>query len=872
MPCGHTCPSQCGLDCPDKCPHPCPKKLHCGHPCPNICGLDCPTECLSPCSEKLPCGHPCPSTCGLKCPTKCFAKCTRILVCGHRCDFKCHNSETPCRDPALCKIPVHVSLPKCDHKIRMICKDNPENNTTKDYPECTENCKRPLKCGHKCPNRCAEPCETKCRVKVEKEWTSCGHNVVVECFEYDTIICQQPCSRDLSCGHRCTKPCGERCNTLESKCNQRCQKELRCGHQCQEKCGEKCTRICKVKVPKTMPSCEHSQMIPCGVDPAGTSCKGKCTKIFTPCGHKCKKTCGEVCGDVCSTIIKEKREDCCHLKEVVCGASPIDAKCRKPCVKILSKCKHKCPNKCCEPCTKICKVKVMKKHPICQHEVEVECHEDPVKIVCQKSYQKALKCGHEVEIPCKMVQIAGVKCQKRCEKELKCGHVCQKICGAPCTSVCEEIVIKILPGCNHPVQLPCHADSKIAFCKQLCGERLGCGHVCQNPCGENCHKDGNGQKYREKCHQSCNKVLMCGHQCLSKCKDCLGGRFHEPCQVAVHDVKLTCGCLYSGACSKLASARHCEGSSEVKKLLNPARSDTQRFCVLVTIMSSTHEVADPCKHIQNPKPGEFCDEPCDQILPCNHQCIGLCGEPCPDLCRFCDRLTIMSTHSELQMTNHDSQYLKLQQCGHVAEVNDLKRKIHAMGSGGCKPILPITCPSCSQPLTHRRFVQHTSSAQRLILQILNEINTIETANVEEVQHTLSQSEYRFKSVTTTSGSGRSRRTVTREVVRRPHPESAWTLAVLKRLEDFQMKIRKLLVLCKDVNIERFKEQIDSLRETTDCLQEILGYRVPLTKQIAHDLYNEIVRAHLCEVLLRELSIGVGGIRRVLKDPFIETKR
>ena len=30
-----------------------------------------------------------------------------------------------------------------------------------------------------------------------------------------------------------------------------------------------------------------------------------------------------------------------------------------------------------------------------------------------------------------------------------------------------------------------------------------------------------------------------------------------------------------------------------------------------------------------------CDEPCHNILPCGHDCIGLCGDPCPTVCRTC---------------------------------------------------------------------------------------------------------------------------------------------------------------------------------------------------------------------------------------------
>ena len=32
-----------------------------------------------------------------------------------------------------------------------------------------------------------------------------------------------------------------------------------------------------------------------------------------------------------------------------------------------------------------------------------------------------------------------------------------------------------------------------------------------------------------------------------------------------------------------------------------------------------------------------CDEPCEKLLKCNHPCVGFCGDPCPPLCRECDK-------------------------------------------------------------------------------------------------------------------------------------------------------------------------------------------------------------------------------------------
>ena len=34
---------------------------------------------------------------------------------------------------------------------------------------------------------------------------------------------------------------------------------------------------------------------------------------------------------------------------------------------------------------------------------------------------------------------------------------------------------------------------------------------------------------------------------------------------------------------------------------------------------------------------EPCIEPCKKSLKCGHACIGFCGDPCPPLCRLCNK-------------------------------------------------------------------------------------------------------------------------------------------------------------------------------------------------------------------------------------------
>lgn len=118
----------------------------------------------------------------------------------------------------------------------------------------------------------------------------------------------------------------------------------------------------------------------------------------------------------------------------------------------------------------------------------------------------------------------------------------------------------------------------------------------------------------------------------------LQGRLHVPCQYQ-RSQKLTCGhtceskCLISPLCEKPCQTG-CNHSICKKKCGEPCIPCTEKCNWECIHMKCTKLCGDPCD--RGP-----CNEPCQKILKCKHPCIGFCGEPCPELCRECQKEKIL---------------------------------------------------------------------------------------------------------------------------------------------------------------------------------------------------------------------------------------
>ncbi|ODM99679.1 NFX1-type zinc finger-containing protein 1, partial [Orchesella cincta] len=97
---------------------------------------------------------------------------------------------------------------------------------------------------------------------------------------------------------------------------------------------------------------------------------------------------------------------------------------------------------------------------------------------------------------------------------------------------------------------------------------------------------------------------------------------------------------------------------------------------------------------------EPCDEPCPKKLKCGHSCVGYCGEPCPPLCRECDKeeLTEVFLGNE---EDENARFIYLEDCGHSIEREGME---HWLNSSQGARISARTCPRCKTTVRNcRRF-------------------------------------------------------------------------------------------------------------------------------------------------------------------------
>lgn len=114
-----------------------------------------------------------------------------------------------------------------------------------------------------------------------------------------------------------------------------------------------------------------------------------------------------------------------------------------------------------------------------------------------------------------------------------------------------------------------------------------------------------------------------------------------------------------------------------------------------------------CEHVQcTAKCGEMCTtkpctEPCQEKLPCGHDCVGFCGDPCPPLCRICNKNELQEIFLGYE-EDEDARFVLLMECKHVIESKGMEEWLTQSGKEN-KAVVPKMCPRCKVHLatTHR---------------------------------------------------------------------------------------------------------------------------------------------------------------------------
>jgi len=361
-----------------------------------------------------------------------------------------------------------------------------------------------------------------------------------------------------------------------------------------------------------------------------------------------------------------------------------DGGCSRPCEYQL-KCGHACTRRC-HPsdhdsivCPKPCPHKF---EATCGHQCTKICHFPTYCPPCQVLVSKILPgCGHRITLPCSTAAEEAI-CNEPCPALLDCGHPCKLKCGRPC-GPCKVNVFKIL-HCGHRARLPCFEDPDKFPCDRPCGQvlRPGCEHICKGTCGS-C-KQGTSHI---PCKERCSRDLPCGHQCMAGCSEIC-----PPCKYPCEK-----RCLHS-RCVLICGS-----------LCRPCMEKCEWKC--------EHHTCDLLCHETCSRPR--CEELCREILRCGHPCIGLCGEPCPRVCRIChpEYLDVI-TQMTLEENDPYDRFVELVDCGHVFEVSGLDTWMDmddAVAEPRAAAIKLKQCPGCRSPI--RRTLRYSNIVKMKLQQI-----------------------------------------------------------------------------------------------------------------------------------------------------------
>ena len=375
----------------------------------------------------------------------------------------------------------------------------------------------------------------------------------------------------------------------------------------------------------------------------------------------------------------EYRLPCGHTCPLFCHGYDREhrnIKCTKPCTTIFDPCHHKCQKLCNHDCGE-CPVYVTKHVPGCtnspQHEISVACSED----------------------------LAGVPCEAACLKFLECKHRCPNLCFEKCGD-CQAKVKKSITQCKnvpkHKIWVACSKDVSNDTCRAPCDYVLSCGDICEGDCSK-CLQG----RVHVGCKQLCRQTLVCNHTCRTFC----------------------------GVCPQCP--RECETRCEHRKC-------HERCGVPCT--PCTEPCAWVCEHYQCTQPCHApcnrprCDKRCTKILKCGHQCVGVCGEKCPPLCRNCNRGKLCTNYFGTEALQN-ALFVYLEDCGHVIEVTAMDRWVDGIHRNGKEMSLqPIMCPLCkltiSQNLRYGKTVNAWCSDVQVVKQKVQEEHDKLLRKIQEI--------------------------------------------------------------------------------------------------------------------------------------------
>eukprot|EP00347_Sterkiella_histriomuscorum_P010451 403376237 len=388
---------------------------------------------------------------------------------------------------------------------------------------------------------------------------------------------------------------------------------------------------------------------------------------------------------------------------------------------------------------------------------------------CKLPCNARLTCGHSCKNICHSYELTledstghkNFKCLNKCEKENPCGHPCSFKCHE-CTDKlrpCQTMIDKVFEQCKHVGRVKCHQKDS-SKCYDQCQIIKPCGHKCQKFCNVDCSTEKCGVNVLKKlpcgheielkcfqspddfvkndkfgCPKKCETLLDCGHGCQEQCGSCSKKIFHKTCEVKI-DKAYQCGHVKSQQCGTLSvlcqekCKNQCVHNHCPKKCYEPCNLCLESCQIQCPHSKCAQKCSKPCDK-------ELCTKKCELLLACGHNCIGLCGDQCPQICRVCE-----PKHETFEIffgyeDEPESTFVQID-CGHILDSKSLDTYIQTQKQDGHVK-LP-ECPKCKQPI--KKCLRYQNSINQT-LEDMNEIKRRTIIQHEELMQQYEQLEEKF---------------------------------------------------------------------------------------------------------------------------------
>lgn len=238
---------------------------------------------------------------------------------------------------------------------------------------------------------------------------------------------------------------------------------------------------------------------------------------------------------------------------------------------------------------------------------------------------------------------------------------------------------------------------------------------------------------------------------------------------------------------------------------------------------------------------EPCNEPCEEKLPCGHDCIGFCGEPCPPLCRICNKKKVTKIFFGTE-DEPGARFIYLEDCKHVIEAEGLANWLETQYGQSSENNSAIKLPDCPKCKTSMRRNLRFSKYIKNQLVAIEQVKARHNGTKEQI---LNQKSELFNYLKANENKVENKYMIKfQKIIKQVETDNNLTMTHYINLQNKWMLYFKLVEI-ETKNAYQIKDLINlnCLNYETHKIKEVLlkDKNEKFSEQLRNDIMNEIQR-------------------------------